>query len=69
LQYPAHVAVDVAVPKSKHAKALTQETFVTAIIAGPMIIEIMLATIDLDHEPVLQARRAHMRHPPPSGEG
>jgi hypothetical protein len=58
-QHPYEIAIDLAIPESKNAKAGVGQCAVTIIIARLMVVEIVLAAVDLDNEAMCETDKIH----------
>ena len=54
-QHADQVLIDVAIPKSQHAKPVADEMPIAQSISRGVIIEIVLAAVDFDNQLLLQA--------------
>ena len=53
LNHPVGIAQHLAIPEPQHPEALRPEPQVTSLVGGALLI--VLTTIDLDHQPGLEA--------------
>jgi hypothetical protein len=53
------VLIDFAVPKTQYAETRVAEMTITKTVAPGVVVQIVLTSIDLDNEPMLQACEVH----------
>ena len=58
-QHSCEIAIDVAIPESKNAKAGVGQCAVAIIVARLMVVEIVLAAVDLDNEAMRETDKIH----------
>jgi hypothetical protein len=59
LQHAQQIAINIAVPEPKNAKAGSSERIVSIFVTRAMFIQIVLTAVDLDHETVFHTHKVH----------